>query len=65
MSRASLVASGGWQRKTSCTMTSGRKVWACAKNEKKASGTEISDESRATGSKAQRGKATNLRLHSQ
>lgn len=65
MSRASLVMSGGRQRKSSCTMTSGRKVWACAKNGKKASGTEVSDGSRATESKAQGGKATNLRLHSQ
>lgn len=65
MSKASPVMSGGWQRKSSCTMTSRRKVCAYVKNKKKASGTEVSDGSRATENKVQRGKATNLRLHSQ
>lgn len=46
-------------------MTLRWKVWACARNGKKASRAAGSDGSRATGRKAQRGKAISLRLPSQ
>lgn len=59
------LAGGEQGRDSSCTMTLMWKVWACARNGKKASATGGSDEFRATASKAQRGKVTSLRLHSQ
>lgn len=41
------------------------RVWTCARNGKNVSGAAGSDGFRAAESKAQRGKATSLRLYSQ
>lgn len=65
VSRASLVMSGVWQRKNSCTMTLRWKVWVYGSNGKKTSGAGSRARSRATDSKAQRGEVTSLKLHSQ